>query len=325
MLKRAHYTIAVLLLVSLLCSCSTQLSSPENDNPANSEPAKAKATVVVTRDFGRELILEQKIEIEADTSAMAALQMVADVETKYGGGFVSSINGISSKYEGENKSKKDWFFYINGIASNIGARDYILRNGDVEHWDFRVWSYQQFIPAIIGDFPQPFWGGYQDKLKPTSVVYEEAFSAEAESVTEKLKGYGVTEVSAIRYDLLSDEAKRNSNLIIIAIPDNMLISELNNAHKRLGFYVYIGQNELTVLDAEGNPSGKFGEGCGLIQATQNLWNPKGVGSGENVVWMVTGTDVNGVRSAAEVLTNNNDGLRHAFAAVISDKNIMKIP
>jgi len=325
MLKRAHCIIVALLLVSLLCSCSTQLSSPENDNPTNSEPAKAKATVVVTQDFGRDLILEQKIEIEADTNAMAALQMVADVETKYGGGFVSSINGISSEYEGAGKSKKDWFYYINGIASNIGARDYILRDGDVEHWDFRVWSYHQLIPAIISDFPQPFQSGYLDKLKPTSVVYEEAFSAEAEALAKKLAGYGVTEVSAIRCDLLSDEAKGNSNLIIIAVPDNTLISELNNAHKKLGLYAYFEQNTLIALDAEGNISGKFVNGCGLIQATQNPWNPKGVGSGENVAWMVTGMDANGVRSAAEVLTNNNDGLRHAFAAVISDKKVIKIP
>ena len=281
--------------------------------------------MVVTRDFGRELILEQKVEIEADTSAMAALQMVADVETKYGGGFVASINGISTEYAGANKSKADWFFYINGIAVNIGARDYILHAGDVEHWDFRVWSYHQFIPAIIGDFPQPFQSGYRDKLKPTSVVYEEAFSSEAEALVEKMKNYGITEVQAIRCDQLPDEAKGNSNLIIVAVPDNTLISELNNAHKKLGFYTYFEQNTLIALDAEGNISGKFGEGRGLVQATQNPWNPKGVGSGENVVWMVTGTDANGVRSSAKALTENTVELRHAFAVVISDNEIMKVP
>ena len=324
MLKRAHYIVVILLLIALLCGCSNQLPL-ENDNLTNSEPAKGQVTVVVTQDFGKELILEQEIEIETDTSAMAALQMVADVETKYGGGFVSSINGISSEYEEANKSKKDWFYYINGIASNIGARDYILRDGDVEHWDFQAWSYRQFVPAIIGDFPQPFQSGYQDKLKPTSVVYEEAFSTEAKALADKLKKYGVTEVSAVRCDLLSDEAKENGNLIIIAVPDNTLISELNSAHKKLGFYAYFEQNTLIALDAEGNISGKFVKGCSLIQATQNPWNPKGVGSGENVVWMVTGVDVNGVRSAVEVLTNNSDELRHAFAAVISDKKVIKIP
>ncbi len=281
--------------------------------------------MVVTRDFGRDLILEQEIELEAGTSAMAALQMVADVETKYGGGFVSSINGISSEYAGANQSKTDWFFYINGIAGNTGAGDYILRAGDIEHWDFRAWNYHQFVPAIIGDFPQPFQSGYQDKLKPTAVVYEEAFSSEAEALAERLNKYGVTEISAVRCDLLTDEARENSNLIIVALPDNTLISELNKAHKKLGFYVYFDQRELITLDAEGSPSWKYSEACGLIQATQNSWNPNGVGSGENVVWMVTGTDVDGARSAAQALVNNDVELRNAFAVVISDNKIMKVP
>ncbi len=324
MLNRATYIIVALLLVSLLWGCTTWLP-PQNDSPTHSEPAKRQVTVVVTQDFGKELLLEQETEIEADTSAMAALQTVADVETKYGGGFVSSINGISSECEGASQSKKDWFFYINGITSNIGARDYILRDGDVEHWDFRDYSYHQFIPAIIGDFPQPFHSGYQDKLKPTLVVYEEVFSAEAEALVKKLEGYGVTEVSAVSYDLLSNEAKENSNLIIIAVPQNILISELNNAHKKLGFYAYFEQNTLISLDAEGNPSRKFVKGCGLIQATQNPWNPKGIGSGENVVWVITGTDVNSIKNTAEMLATDNDGLHHTFSVVISDKKVIKIP
>ena len=324
MLKRTHYIIAALLLISLFWGCSTPLP-PEDNNPSHSEPAKAQATVVVTQDFGKQLILEQEIDLEAATSAMAALQTVADVETKYGGGFVSTINGISSECAGVSQSKTDWFFYTNGVTSNTGAGGYTLRDGDIEHWDFRAWSYHQFVPAIIGAFPQPFQSGYRDRFKPTAVVHEEAFFAEAEALAEELSGYGVAEITAVRYDLLTDAAKGNSNLIIMALPDNTLISELNKAHKKLGFYAYFDQHELIVLDAEGNLAGKYGTGCGLVQATQNPWNPNGVGSGENVVWMVTGTDENGVRSAAEVLTNNNDELRHAFAVVISDKEVTRIP
>lgn len=323
MLKRAAYIVTLFLLACLLWGCSPEIA-PQNDSPARTEPAKDKVTVIVTQDFGKQLVLEQEVEIGTDTNAMAALQMVADVETKYGG-FVNSINGISSEYGGLSHTKKDWFFYINGIASNLGARDYILQNGDVEHWDFRVWSYHQFIPAIIGDYPQPFMSWYQGKTKPTWVVYEEPFSAEAEALVEKMKGYGITEFMTVSCDLLSDESKVNSNLIIIVRPDNKLISELNKAYKKLGFYAYFEQGELIVLDAEGNNYMTYSEECGLIQATQNPWNPKGVGAGENVVWMVTGIDVDGVRSAAEVITNNKDELSHAFAVVISDKKVIKIP
>lgn len=251
--------------------------------------------------------------------------MVADVETKYGGGFVSSITGISSEYGGTSGKKKDWFFYINGLASNVGAGDYILQVDDVEHWDLRDWNYQQFVPAIIGDYPQPFRSGYGDKATPTAVVYEETFTAEAEALLASLKEKGVSYVSAVREDQLSEKAKKQCNLIIIAGPENGLISELNKLHKKLGFYAYMELGKIMVLDAAGDASGEYGPSSGIIQATQNPWNPKGIGAGENVVWMVTGTDAVGVRSAVAVLVNDKDRLRYAFAAVVSESKIVKIP
>jgi hypothetical protein len=157
------------------------------------------------------------------------------------------------------------------------------------------------------------------------VVYEKAFAAEAEALVEKLKGYGVTAISAVGDDLLSDEDRADNNLIIIALPDNRLIRELNDVQKKLGFFINISQNGFTVLDAEGNASGQFGDSCGLIQATQNPWHPKGIGTGENAVWMITGKDTDGVRSAAEVLLKHPDEIKYAFSVVISEGKVYKVP
>jgi hypothetical protein len=282
-------------------------------------------TVIVTKDFGKELILEREIAIEPGTNAMEALQMVAGIETKYGGGFVSSINGTSSEYGGASSSKNDWFFYINGISSNVGPNDYILREGDIEHWDFRDWSYQQFVPAVIGDYPQPFLSGFKGNAVPTVVVYDAPFSEVAASLAENLKAAGVTQISTITADQLSEETKEQSNLIIIANPQNGLISELNSLHKRLGFYAYMEDGKIISLDATGNPSGEYGAGCGLIQATQNPWNPDGIGACENVVWMITGSDASGVESAAMSLVNNCSELLHAYAVIVNGDSIIKIP
>jgi hypothetical protein len=167
--------------------------------------------------------------------------------------------------------------------------------------------------------------GYQDKLKSTLVVYEEAFSSEARFLVEKLTGYGITKVSAIHYDQLSDKDKADNNLIIIASSDNSLIKELNSAHRKLGFFLYIKQNELAVVDAEGDLSRKFGVGSGLIQATQNPWHSTGIGSGENVVWMTTGTDIGGVRSAVDLLIEHPEKLKYACSVVISAGNVLKVP
>ena len=315
--KRALPLILAWLLTAILCACSAQPPATES----NEQP---KVTVVVTRDFGKELILEKEVELEPGTNAMAALQAVADVETEYGGGFVQAINGISSEYEGG--SQRDWFYYINGIALNLGAKVYILQDGDVEHWDFRHWSYLQFVPAIIGDFPQPFLSGVNRKLKPTAVVYARPFLKEAQGLAEKLGEWGVAEVIIASDEQLSEETKKQSNLIIIAGLENGLISELNKVHKKLGFFAYIEQDKIIVLDGGGNPSGEFyNTGYGLIQATQNPWHPEGVGSGESVVFMITGTDTEGVKSAANALIKNSDRLRYAFAVLVNNKEITKIP
>ena len=325
MFKRISILLSTLFLITWLCGCSVQTTVTEQAIPAANTETNDTVTVVVTRDFGKKLILEKDFKLETAASAMEALQAATEVETKYGGGFVSSISGIGSEYGGEDNKKKDWFFYINGIASKMGAGDYILRSGDIEHWDFRNWSYQQFVPAIIGDYPQPFLSGCKTGIVPTVIVYEELFVREAESLSGNLGETGVSLISAIRDNQLSEDVKQESHLIIIAKPENSLISELNNVYKKLGYYAYLEPGKILTLDAAGNVHNEYGLGSGLIQATQNPWNPNGVGAGESVVWMITGTDMQGVKNAAKALVNNQEELRFAFAAVVSEGEIIKIP
>jgi len=315
----------ITLLAMVLSGCSTSLTSADNDESTGAGSTGETATIEVTRNFGRELILERDIPVEPGTTALEALQSVATVETQYGGGFVSSINGVGSENSGTGREKKDWFFHINGIAGNTGAGDYILRPGDSEHWDYREWGYHQFVPAVIGDFPQPFLSGYRGERRPTALVYEDAFAGEAEDVVTALKKSGVAEVTAYRIDEFGDEDRENSNIIIIGLPSNALIAEMNGLHRKLGFYAFFARDELTVLDAAGEAAGIFGAGYGLIQATQNPWNPKGTGAGENAAWMVTGTDADGVRSAARVLSGHADKLCKAFAVIVYDDAVTKIP
>jgi hypothetical protein len=318
MARRAPPLIFVLLLLAaILVGCPAQPADTDNSG-------QSRVTVVVTRDFGKELILAEEVIIEDGTDAMTALEAVAGVETKYGGGFVKAIEGLSSEYEGGNK-KRDWLYYINGISLSLGAKDYRLRDGDVEHWDFRDWSYQQMIPAIIGAFPQPFLNGLRGEAKPTTVVYDAPLADEAAALAAKLEARGVAEILLTGAEALPDGVKEQSNLIIVGGADNGLILELNELPKKLGFFARMEGGKITVLDGKGDPAGEYGAGWGLIQATQNPWNPKGVGSGESVVFMVTGSDAEGIKSAANALIDNSDGLGYAYAALVNNNDIVKIP
>ena len=311
-------SILILIGACVLCSCSAPPQEALQAGPAS-------VRVIVTLDFGQELVFDETVRINTGATAVDALQKAARVETRYGGGFIHSINGISSEYGGANSRKKDWFFYINGIASNVGARDYVLREGDVEHWDFRSWSYQQFIPAVISSYPQSFLIGFKAPVLPTVVVYGAPFQPEAERIRDNLKQVGVSQVSAVSADQLPGESREQVNLIIIAGTQDKIISELNNLHKRLGFYAYIEDGNIVVLDSGGKKSRVFNRDCGLIQATQNPWNPNGIGAGESVVWMVTGTNTEGVRGAANALIKNRGESGYAFAVVISEGTTLKIP
>jgi hypothetical protein len=330
---------AVLLLVALLCACSTELAGVEPHPVAEIQTPETKAKtpepevktidtavrVIATRDFGRELMFDERLDLPPGSSAMAALQKVAEVETDYGGGFVDAIDGVRSGFTGSEKTKRDWFIYINGIQSNVGALDYQLLPGDVEHWDYHDWSFQQSIPAVIGAFPEPFRHGFDGRKRPTVVVYSANLLKEAEELQDGLVALGVSDVSITGAGGLAVSEKEASNLVLLGTADNELILELNRNWKKLGLFAYFEGGNLVVLDARGEIASTYSTAAGLIQATQNPWNPKGTGACENVVWTVTGTDEEGVKAAIDAVLNYPAQLQYAFAAVIASGEIIRIP
>jgi hypothetical protein len=276
--------------------------------------------VIVTQDFGTKLMLDESVIVANSASAMDALQKVATVETNYGGGFIKSINGICSQYP---KVKGDWFFNVNGMSAKIGALDYKLCHGDAVHWDFHDWSFHAFVPAIIGDFPQPFLGGYQGRVPPTIIVYDKDFQDIAQDLISKLEKLGVENIYMAGPES-STYSKKLSNLILVGTKNLELISELNENYKKLGFYIHFEDSEVVIFDSQGNRT-RYQSSCGLIQATQNPWNPKGIGACENVVWMISGTDKAAVKDAANASVNHYKELRYACAAVIIDGEVIKVP
>lgn len=280
--------------------------------------------VVATQDFGREVMFDELVEVPSGTSAMAALREVADTETSYGGAFVNVIDGVSSGYAGTKGTQQDWFICINGIQSNTGALDYTMHHGDVQRWDFHHWNFRMFIPAIVGDFPEPFLHGYRSRVKPTVIVYDGGFEQNAEELEAALTSLGVADVTSQPISELSDNDKRNANLIIIGYSGGEMITEMNGVWNRLGFFARFEDGGLSVYTGTGEKAAQYGPGTGIIQATQNPWNPKGTGACENVVWIVSGTDEAGIEDAVEALVNRSDELQHAFAVVVTDGEIIKV-
>jgi hypothetical protein len=128
---------------------------------------KGEARLWITRDRGREVVLVKKVD--AGQTAMAALQDVAHVKTRYGGRFVQSIDGVS----GSLSKRRDWFYFVNGYEADRSAADYELHDGDVEWWDYRSWQGSAMhVPVVVGAFPEPFLHGYDGKSRKATIVFD---------------------------------------------------------------------------------------------------------------------------------------------------------
>src|SRR3954463_4816534 len=112
------------------------------------------ATLTVTRDYGSRTLLEATDENPPESETVIRfLDSEADITTRYGGGFVQSIDGISGTGAG---GTSDWFFYVNGVESPVGSADVRVKGGQKIWWDYRDWTAAMSVPAVVGSWPEPF-------------------------------------------------------------------------------------------------------------------------------------------------------------------------
>jgi uncharacterized protein DUF4430 len=131
------------------------------------------ARLWITRDRGARVLLTTTVP--AGLTAMQALRREVKVETRYGGRFVQSIDGLGGSLSGE----RDWFWFLNGYEGDRSAAEYRLHPGDVEWWDYRSWQGAMSVPVVVGAFPEPFLHGYGGRRRPALVVYANAAQAVA--------------------------------------------------------------------------------------------------------------------------------------------------
>jgi Domain of unknown function (DUF4430) len=124
---------------------------------------EGSAQLWITRDRGSEVVMTTSVP--AGISALEALRREAEVETRYGGRFVQSINGI----EGDLAEQRDWFWFVNGYEGDVSAADYDLHDGDVLWWDHRSWAGEMRQPVVVGAFPEPFLHGWNGERRPAVV------------------------------------------------------------------------------------------------------------------------------------------------------------
>jgi hypothetical protein len=276
------------------------------------EPSEGTATLTVTRDYGSRTLVEAADDDPPESETVIRfLDREAEITTRYGGGFVESIDGLGGGQAGGRRS--DWFFYVNGIESGRGAADVGIQGGDRIWWDYRDWTDAMRVPAVVGSWPEPFAqaSSEPDARRPVSV--------------ECLRDGGACQVAVARLREAGASVKTDDGSQLRAATDALRVvvgrwKEVRKDPAVAGLRGGPGTNgvfatfkgtdrtayRLIALDVTGTPSRNLGSRAGLVAALKP--------GGEPPTWIVTGSGGPAVRQAASILGSGDLRNRYAVAA-----------
>jgi hypothetical protein len=249
-----------------------------------------EVSLTVTRDYGSEQVqpVASGEASESDT-VMRVLDREAEISTRYSGGFVQTIDGLEADERFDHSF--DWFFYVNGVESPVGAADFALHGGEAIWWDYRNWSSAQRIPAVVGSWPHPLLGGYEGKSHPVTLECRGAGAA-CGAVRDRLGAAGI-EPGATP----SDDAIRVLVGPWARLRNDPAAAQLEQGPQVSGVFAdfssHAGGYRLRGLDESGEPAHGFGPDAGLVAATRRFDAPP--------VWLVSGATAAGALAAADLL------------------------
>jgi hypothetical protein len=271
-----------------------------------------EVSLTVTRDYGAEEVQpEATDEVSESDTVMRVLDREADIETRFGGGFVSAIESLAeATLDGR---RYDWFFYVNGVESPVGAADFDLHGGEAIWWDYRDWSAASRVPAVVGSWPRPLAGGYEGEAHPVALECRGVPDACA-TARDRLNDAGVVPAQGS-----PDDAIRVLVGPWARLRDDPAAAQLENGPQTSGVFIEVEATaagyRLRGLDESGEPARSFGPDTGLVAATRRYEAPP--------VWIVSGATPAGTLAAARLLSAAQ--LRDHYAVAIEDGEETPLP
>ncbi len=247
---------------------------------------------------------------------MSLLTRNANVSTRFGGGFVQSIDGLAGGQQGG--APVDWFYYVNGIEAPAGAASTNVHPGDRIWWDRHDWSQTDDVRAVVGSFPEPFLNGIDGKRLPVRVECAAVSGAACRTVVARLRAAGVREgVAAIGSGAAEPQTLRVAVAPWSQVSGNPGVQQIEHGPSASGVYARFSADgkTLALLDQSGKRTSELTSGAGLIAATRD--------GKDAPVWLVTGTDATGMTRAASAFSTGT--LQNRFAVAVSPSGTLALP
>jgi hypothetical protein len=257
------------------------------------------ATLSVTRDFGREQLAPgQAHPVRENETVLRQLRTAGAVKTRYGGGFVQSIDGLGGG------GRADWFYYVNGMLGDRGAGESELHPGDAVQWDHRYWRAGD-VRAIVGAFPRPLADGSGTSVR---VACSAPSGSACRRVVRTLRRAGARVVPSGLRGATSGSSPRVVVAPWTAARSVAALRVIERGPRRSGVFARYRPDggQLSLLDQRGARVRSQGADTGLVAA---LGPP-----GQPPLWVVTGGNERGVARAAGALQPRL--LRNAFAVAV---------
>ncbi|HET6506018.1 MAG TPA: DUF4430 domain-containing protein [Baekduia sp.] len=306
----------------LACTVAAALAAAASGCGLGAGPKASNTQLTVSKDFGAEPIVQtdQPKTGGSDTVMRLLERNAPKVQTRYGGSFVQSIDGVSGgRKDGD---PYDWFFYVNGILSDKGATSVQVHAGDRVWWDWHDWSATDDVPAVVGSFPEPFLHGVNGKRLPTRVECAVPKSAACSTVAGKIQDLGLV---AARGGVGNSFVEDTLRIIVgpwRAVGADNTAMLIGQGPAKSGVYAKPAADgkSIALLDQKGQVAKTLGAGTGLIAATEVRDKKEQV---SDPVWVVTGTDEAGVDAAAAAL--DEGALAGRFAVAVSGGKPIGLP
>jgi hypothetical protein len=269
----------------------------------------------VTSDFGaRVLPRGGPLKLSGQETVMSMLMRNYKVATRYGGGFVQSVDGLGGGDAGGHPV--DWFYYDNGVQAPKGAAETNVHPGDRIWWDRHDWSQTEDVAAVVGSFPQPFLDGLEGKRYPLRVECTEVSGAACRIIRARLRALGLN----VNLAAIGGGAPQTLRVLVGPWPRigaSLGAQSIERGPRASGVYARFSRDgrTLTPLDRDGARLRPLGAGTGLIAATRRAQ--------DGPIWVVTGTDPAGVELAARAFDEHT--LRDRFAVALTPAGPVALP
>jgi hypothetical protein len=233
---------------------------------------------------------------------------------------ITGIDGLQVKFDGA-KDDTTWASNVNGIEGDLPLEEYKLYDGDVFQMDLRDWYVTLDVRATVGAFPETFTRGVFGKRFPVTVRCERPSSPPCRHVKRVLRRAGVA----------IDGSKPSGGLPPAGNPQRAMVlvgrwkrwragkwaGRIDRGARYSGVFARFAPDakSLRLLDWEAHRARSEGAGTGLVAAQRP--------TEEDLQWMITGIDDEGVERAARALDSVE--LRDAFAVAVTADGIEKLP